>query len=165
MQYDIEYRCEWSVMLHVWYLRHFPQYLLQMEAKQVSLHILGRVVASLVQAAESKSSQPKEPTTQNTKPVLLWTSKHKHIGVSQYLLFQTFQHNLSFINRQVQATLVFENKSYPKHFFLNSCKFEDRNLIYLHLILNSITQPCPMYYIHVIDNPFFTQKSIETHFE
>lgn len=162
MQYDIEYRCEWSVMLHVWYLRHFPQYLLQMEAKQVSLHILGRVVASLVQAAESKSSQPKEPTTQNTKPVLLWTSKHKQKGVSQYLLFQ---HNISFINRQVQATLVFENKSYPKHFFLNSCKFEDRNLIYLHLILNSITQPCPMYYIHVIDNPFFTQKSIETHFE
>lgn len=126
----ISYRCEWSVTLHLWYLRHFPQYLLQMEAKQVSLHILGRVVASLVQAAESKSSQPNEPTTQNTKPVLLWTSKHKHIGVSQYLLFQTFQRNISFINRQVQATLVSENKTYQKHFFLNSCKFVDRNLIY-----------------------------------
>lgn len=112
----ISYRCEWSVTLHLWYLRHFPQYLLQMEAKQVSLHILGRVVASLVQAAESKSSQPNEPTTQNTKPVLLWTSKHKHIGVSQYLLFQTFHHNISFINRQVQATLVSENKTYQNIF-------------------------------------------------
>lgn len=102
--------------------------------------------------------------TDNTEhqACVIRTSKHKQKGVSQYLLFQ---HNISFINRQVQATLVFENKSYPKHFFLNSCKFEDRNLIYLHLILNSITQPCPMYYIHVIDNPFFTQKSIETHFE
>lgn len=89
----------------------------------------------------------------------------EHRNINRRVCINIFQHNISFINRQVQATLVFENKSYPKHFFLNSCKFEDRNLINLHLILNSITQPCPMYYIHVIDNPFFTQKSIETHFE
>lgn len=105
----ISYRCEWSVTLHLWYLRHFPQYLLQMEAKQVSLHILGRVVASLVQAAESKSSQPNEPTTQNTKPVLLWTSKHKHIGVSQYLYF-----------KHSNITFRLSIAKYKRHLFLRT---------------------------------------------
>lgn len=54
----------------------------------------------------------------------------EHRNINRRVCINIFQHNISFINRQVQATLVSENKTYQKHFFLNSCKFVDRNLIY-----------------------------------
>ena len=61
--------CNVSLNNVVFYIQYFPQQRLQIVAKHVALHMLGRVDASRTQAAESKSLQTSGPVTHTAMPV------------------------------------------------------------------------------------------------